>query len=169
MKTAQHAPSHHPRRFGLLLALASALVLLAGCGSRSREPLISPSSYTGPEIRTDTDSRQHRVMLEAPSGGWRFTVDQVKKRFGAFDVFLTARRPDPTFNYTQAIVHQYAGTGVEPSVPVTVFVRIIDFTSTGEKEPYARAAESAAKEPIAQPAQPESASDRSAPSGEHTK
>ncbi len=132
-------------------SLLAIVLALASCGSRARAPVLSPDPYAGPSIRTDADPRQHRVILEAPSSGWLFTLDQVRKKFGGFDVYVTARKPDPTFNHTQVMVTQYAGTGVEPVVPINVFARVINFGSPGIKEPYRLAATGAPANPPSNP------------------
>ncbi len=143
MGTAHRSAIARSSRAALTLVALCLGAALAGCADgKAREPIVAATPYRGPSIRTDTDARQHRVVLEAPSGGWRFTLDQVRKRFGSFDVYVTAREPDPTFNHTQAIVVQQAGTGVDPAVPIRVMARVIPFNANADREPYFKACES---------------------------
>lgn len=147
----RHGSSIWSRAAALALVPVAA-GLVAGCRSTPQPP-IEPGAFQGPTIRLSTDARQHRVVLEAPSGGWQFRLDQVRKRFGGFDAFVTARRPDPTFNHTQAIVEQFAGTGVAPSSGVDVYARVIDFNAQAERQPY-RLVLSAAPAALPEPSRP---------------
>lgn len=124
-----HRRFRWPTLPGALVALAPlALVALPACTHNAAEPQLTEERWRPPpEIRVDSAAADHRVVLVAPSGGWQLTMDQIRKRFGRFDVYVTLTRPDPTFAHTQAIVEQLAGTAVERTSPIRVYARTVDF------------------------------------------
>lgn len=96
-----------------------------GCRSTA-EPEVIEGPWDGPAMRVEQDARQRRVVMEAPTPGWQLTLDQVRKRFERSDVYVTARRPDPTMAYPQVIVELAAGTGVSPGEAVRVHARVVE-------------------------------------------
>jgi hypothetical protein len=120
--TRTRAPAA-PAVAALLLSAAAALPLLTvGCAS-SPAPRIESGQYQGPAIADDTSGPTHTLVLTAPTGGWAFALDQVRKEFDYERVFVTVTRPNPAYMQTQALVRHEVGTGVPSDRPIRVFVR----------------------------------------------
>jgi len=121
----------------VLLSIIAAVSLLSACAgrgvSRSAEP------YSGPPITAEAIAGQHVVVLNAPSVGWSFTLDQTEREVDHTDVFLTATRPNPAMMHTQALVRHEVGTTVPASTAVEVFVRVLEYGEKAGSQPYRRA------------------------------
>jgi hypothetical protein len=126
-------PLAAPAAAAILLSAAAAFPLLSGCASTAA-PQVESGSYTGPGISDDTSGPTHTLVLTAPTGGWAFALDQVRKEFDHERIFVTVTRPDPAYMQTQALVRHEVGTGVPTDRPIKVFARIAQ--AGGEKGPY---------------------------------
>jgi hypothetical protein len=118
-----------------LLAPLFALLPLGGCAS-SHVPEVGSGTYAGPAITTDSSGPTHTLVLTAPTGGWAFALDQVRKEFDHERVFVTVTRPDPAYMQTQALVRHEVGTAVPSDRPIQVFARTTQ--AGGEAGPYLR-------------------------------
>jgi hypothetical protein len=127
-----------PARLAVLsLSTAAALPLLSlspGCASTAA-PSIGSGAYAGPQITTDDTGPTHTLVLTAPTGGWAFALDQVRKEFDHEQVFVTVTRPDPAYMQTQALVRHEVGTGVPSDRPIQVFARTTQ-AGADDKGPY---------------------------------
>lgn len=125
------------------LLIGVAIAPLAGCGGRP-VPTIGAGPYAGPPLTIDSGGPQHRAVLTAPSAGWTFTLDTTRRQLDHTDVFVTIVRPDPAFMYTQALVTQEAGTGVDSSRPIELYARALAHGEKPADQPYNRAGASSA-------------------------
>ena len=127
----------------LLAAPLLAMAWLApGCAGGGGHVEKGQGRYDGPAIRIDSTGTQHLLILTAPTAGWSFTFDQVKKAFGHQELFVTVTKPNPAAMHAQVIVEQRLGTSVDSKTPLTVFVREVDFGSDPDARPYEFAAKS---------------------------
>lgn len=118
-----------------LLGIAAFGAAVTGCASGDRVS-ISDSAYQGPEITRSAAAAKHTLILTAPSGGWSFTVDRTERTLDSTRVFATARRPNPAYMQTQALVSHEVTTGVAADRPITVYVRILEHDQgTGAYQP----------------------------------
>ena len=108
-----------------LLAIAAFSAAPAGC-ARSDKPSIASQPYEGPQIRRSEAAGKHTLILTAPSGGWSFTVDQTRRTLEHTEVFVTAKRPNPAYMTTQALVDHEVTTGIATDQPITPFARVLD-------------------------------------------
>ncbi len=107
-----------------LLGIAGIAAILGGCASGDRVS-ISDSAYQGPEITRSTAAGKHTLILTAPSGGWSFRVDRAERKLDSTRLFATARRPNPAYMQTQALVTHEVTTEVAADQPITVFARVL--------------------------------------------
>lgn len=117
-------------------ALLGLAVLAAGCGGGAGQVEKGPGQYEGPAIRIDSTGQQHLLILTAPTAGWSFTFDQVKKAFGHQELFVTVTRPNPAAMHAQVIVEQRLGTSVDVATPLTVYVREVTYGADPSERPY---------------------------------
>lgn len=120
------------------LALGALLgaAVLAGAGCRSNKPSLSDARYDGPPIQIDRSGRVYRLIMEAPTPGWTFTLDHVTPSLDKATVTVTARKPDPSYMYPQVIVTQELLTTVETSFPIDVYARTTEFVTTAKVQVY---------------------------------
>jgi hypothetical protein len=81
------------------------------------------------------------VVLTAPTGGWAAQLDHTRRQLGGMDVFITARRPNPAFLHTQALVEHRIATSVPTTDNASLYLRIVEFNQEPESVPYRQAAE----------------------------
>jgi len=130
------ARSHNWCRWGAAgLAIAVGLGA-AGPGCSTGPRVTASDDYRGPEVRLDSSGRRHIVVLTAPNPGWSIELDRVRGRQGVDEVFVTVRRPNPEFLYTQQVVEKRISTGVRSDQPVLINARTLDFANTNGA-PYA--------------------------------
>jgi hypothetical protein len=137
-------PFVRSRRRSTLVAIASLAIVstipLPGCflfGARVREFQPVERAYTGPAITLGERDGRHLATLEAPSTAYSF---ELEGRRGAVDgsvVFLTVRRPDPRFMYTQQIVEQQLLTPARATETIRVYARVVDHDDTSNELPFA--------------------------------
>lgn len=120
------------------------LVIAAALGAcKSSGPTLTDARYDGPPIQINRDGKMYVLKLEAPTPGWTFTLDQVKPSLDHATMTVTARRPDPSYMYSQVIVNQELMTTVETTTPVDVYARVAEFVSTSKTKTYQFLASSA--------------------------
>jgi hypothetical protein len=125
----------------ILIALVIGLLAaLPACQYGGHRPAVEREPYTGPEIRVDTWGTEHRVILTAPTGGWRTTLDQVRRADGRHEVFVTATQPDPELMVTQALARHELETNVDSRTPIDVYARLVDHGANPADYPYRLAA-----------------------------
>ncbi|MBX3315500.1 MAG: hypothetical protein KF902_01405 [Phycisphaeraceae bacterium] len=117
---------------GALLAAAA----LAAAGCRSNKPSLSDARYDGPPIQIDRTGRVYRLIMQAPTPGWTFTLDHVTPSLDKATVTVTARKPDPSYMYPQVIVTQELLTTVETSFPIDVYARTTEFVTSAKVQTY---------------------------------
>ena len=76
-------------------------------------------------ITRSTAAGKHTLILTAPSGGWSFRVDRAERKLDSTRLFATARRPNPAYMQTQALVTHEVTTEVAADQPITVFARVL--------------------------------------------
>ena len=108
----------------------------AGCGSSEKPPTIAREPYSGPPISLDTSGSQAVVVFQAPSGGWAAQVDRTARELERTEVFITARRPNPAFQQSQALVEHRLATGVLSSTAVAVYLRVLRHDEQPGDQPY---------------------------------
>lgn len=127
---------------GVGLALALAGGMLPACRAvrppwRDREAIIDTLPGI-PPMTLDAMSGRHLVVMRAPTGGWTLHIDKDELRPDGRRVYLTARRPDPAFVHTQALVDLRALTDVPADTPVKLVARVLDHAAKPDDRVYAR-------------------------------
>lgn len=103
----------------------------AGCKLHRKLPWVSTESIVNtdpglPPIALVETQGLHTVVMRAPSGGWTVGVDKAERTPEGMRLYVTARRPDPAFYHTQALVDLHALSDVPAETPVTVVGRLLD-------------------------------------------
>lgn len=124
--------------------LTGLALLISGCGS---SPTIAPGRYAGPDIRLEPGTRDHVVVVTAPSPGWDVSFDHSQLGPEGHELFVSLRKPDPRFLYTQQIVEQRVVSDVEQSEPAAVFARTLEARERRSDEPYREATSTRADDP----------------------
>lgn len=126
---------------GGVLMLALAACSLVGCGPSRFVPSKSETAWTGPEVWIES-TPQWTVVAKAPTGGWTVTLDQLMEQRGRTEVFVTLKRPNPTFLVTAAEVEQRVITPLKTNVPIWVYARIQNFRGEPEDGSFSLASKS---------------------------
>lgn len=99
-------------------------------------PEVESRPYAGPRIDIDSWGMRHTLTFTAPSGGWSFDVDQVRDLGPRREVFITARRPDPSLMVTMALHRLHADSEVDSRIPIDVYARVVDHAADPAPFPY---------------------------------
>lgn len=124
----------------LLVALAAACP--AGCGGTSK-PTIAEGAYDGPPLSIDQSGRSAVVIMEAPTPGWSISLDRASEARDHWQAFITVRRPNPAYMYSQVVVTQNLLTTVESRFPIRVYGRVLDDGAEAGDVEYREAARAA--------------------------
>lgn len=127
----------------LSLTLALGLCVLGGCKSTPRMPWKSRQAIVDsmpglPPMRLDAMDGKHLVVMRAPTGGWTLKIDRSEITPDGKRVFLTARRPDPAFMHTQALVDLRVLTEVPQDAHIELVARVLDRNERPRDRIYAR-------------------------------
>ncbi|HYE63447.1 MAG TPA: hypothetical protein VD997_15755 [Phycisphaerales bacterium] len=117
-------------------ALTTVLLAQIGCTGRPALPETTSEPYLGPPLAIDTSGSEHMVVIQAPTPGWVATLDRVAEQHRHQGVYLTLRRPDPSFVYPQVIVEQRVATTVPTQTPVRVYARVLAPGKKDSSAPY---------------------------------
>lgn len=118
------------------LALATLACALPACGPSRFVPSKSETGWNGPEIWIES-TPQWNIVAKAPTGGWSFTLDQLMEQRGRTEVFVTLKRPNPSYLVTAAQVEQRVTTPLKNNVPIWVYARIQNFKGQPEDGTFA--------------------------------
>lgn len=135
---------HHPKTTAVkLLAcvmLSAAFLSNAGCIQRiwERDEDAAKRMQNAPSMTVkDLDSRRLLVM-QAPSPGWSIRIDATDRTPEGKRVFVTIRKPDPAFQYTQQIVLMRALTSVRADTEIEVVGRLLEHNEKTKNKGYAK-------------------------------
>lgn len=117
-------------------ALAMSFLTMTACSGPQKGPVIDPGAYSGPPMTVDSSEAEHIVVTSSPSGGWRFTLDQVREAYQTQRAFVTMRRPNPALSNTQAVVEQRVATTVYRDNNIQVYARVVAFDDLDPATPY---------------------------------
>lgn len=107
----------------LCLSLSALLsLLLGGCGG----PKVESEPWDGPPMRLDAASGRHVVVAEVPSAGWSIGLDQMRRRTGRREAFVTLTRPNPAYLHAQVISDARLLLELLEKEPVRVHARTLD-------------------------------------------
>ena len=125
-----------------IAALTVATALLApGCRllpwGNNNVTITAPNPAV-PPIRLSQTGGRHLVIMQAPTGGWTFTIDRAEITSEGRRLFVTARRPDPAFMHTQAFVELRALSEVPVDTSVEVVARVLDRHQRTDSQVYSR-------------------------------
>lgn len=126
------------RSVSLMLGLVS-MVLLSGCIQRiwERDEDAATRLQNAPMVMLDQDEPFHMVVMQAPSPGWSLRLDATESTPTGKRVFVTIRKPDPAYVYTQQIVSMRALTRVRLDTELEVVGRLLDFDERTKGKGYA--------------------------------
>jgi len=79
-----------------------------------------------PPIMLDTLNEHYLLIMRAPSSGWSIEIDKDERIATGMRVFVTVRRPDPTFLYPQAIVNKRLLTEIRTDSSLEIYARLLD-------------------------------------------
>ncbi len=121
-------------RFLVALPVVLAALLLGGCWFSPA--VLDTAAFVGPPVTQTTTGGRHLLVVQAPTPGWKITIDRTEPRLNEDLVFLTLQRPDPGALYAQVLVEQQILTDVVETRPIRVYARIIDFAQRKNLPPY---------------------------------
>lgn len=117
------------------LACVAAVGALAGCRATPPPPRVD-GSYGGPPIRLESAGSQHLIVLEAPSGGWTFSLDLVRPTADGHEAFVTVTEPNPAFVYAAQVVEQRIGSTVPSGERIAVYARRLEWGQRAGRRGY---------------------------------
>lgn len=79
-----------------------------------------------PPIQVQSLNAHHMLVMQAPHSGWSVAIDRDERIAIGTRLFITVRRPDPSFMYPQAIVEKNLLTDIPSSTTLEVYVRLLD-------------------------------------------
>lgn len=84
----------------------------------------------------DASGDSYVIFVTSPTPGWIPTLDRVADQYKFKAVYITLRKPNPSFYYPEGEVLQRVGSSVLCSEAVEVYARILAFDQPAEDEPY---------------------------------
>ena len=135
---------HRLRSAPIALAFAALCIHQIGCSHSKAVPDVSKDTYLGPPVALDGSGQSYVVVAKSPSPGWVATLDRVAEQYRHKAVFVSLRRPNPSYYYPQVQVEQRIGTSVLTPETVKVYVRVLAFDEAAGGQPYALGAENKA-------------------------
>ena len=115
-------------------ALGAGVLGLGGCGSSGA--VLTQDAYAGPPLEVTERGKFYMLRFQAPSAGWRVTLDEVRPSLDNATLLVTAREPDPSYMHAQVVVTQDVLTTVETSTPIVVHARVTPFVSKSKSPTY---------------------------------
>ncbi len=91
-----------------------------------------------PPIMLDALNEHYLLIMQAPNSGWALEIDRDERIAAGMRVFVTVRRPDPTFLYPQAIVTKRLLTQIRTDSPLEIYARLLDAHETTKGRGYGR-------------------------------
>ena len=117
----------------LCLLLVAITAPMSGCSvwkdrPRLRKQKISMNEpvHNVPPIKVELLNDAHLLIMQAPHSGWGFRIDRDERIAGGTRIFVSVRRPDPTFLYPQAIVEKKLLSDVSSDIHIEIFARVLD-------------------------------------------
>jgi hypothetical protein len=90
-----------------------------------------------PPIMLDQSDNRHLVVMQAPSPGWSIRLDSTERTPTGKRVFVTIRRPDPAYQYTQQVVLMRVLTNVRLDTEIEVVGRLLEHSEKTKGKGYA--------------------------------
>ncbi|MBO6512655.1 MAG: hypothetical protein JJ974_01660 [Phycisphaerales bacterium] len=140
-----HSTSRRSRNASVLAVLSCVLLITlmvpsSGCiqriWERDEDAALRMQSAPLMSVR-ELDGRKLLVM-QAPSPGWSIRIDATDRTPEGKRVFVTIRRPDPAFQYTQQIVLMRALTSVRSGTDIEVVGRLLEHNEKTKNKGYAK-------------------------------
>lgn len=130
----------HARTIGILILITLATLPLVGCRyikKGDNAQAMAQRLENAPPIALSELDQRHMLVMQAPNPGWSYGIDRDERDREGWILYITIRRPDPGFLYTQQIVEKRLLSRVEADQPVRVMARLLDHDEKSTKDAYA--------------------------------
>ena len=128
-------------RIGIAVVVIGALTLLSspGCIKRiwERDENAQSRLASAPEFKVDANLTNHLLVMQAPSPGWSVRLDRTERTEQGKRVYITIRKPDPAYLYSQQIVLMRTLTSVRSDTTIEIAGRLLDFDESTKNKGYA--------------------------------
>tara|TARA_R110002072_G_scaffold100403_2_gene221049 strand:+ start:756 stop:1208 length:453 start_codon:yes stop_codon:yes gene_type:complete len=120
--------------FALLLILS-----IPSCIQRiwERDDTALVRIVNAPPMMVEEGEIRHLVVMQAPSPGWSIRLDATERTPIGKRVFVTIRKPDPAYQYTQQIVLMRVLTSVRLDSEIEVVGRLLEHDEKTKGRGYA--------------------------------
>lgn len=143
MTRTTNAPATLIKASVLSVLLVAIVAPMSGCSvwkdrPRLRKQKISMNEpvHNVPPVRVETLNNAHMLVMQAPHSGWGFRIDRDERIAEGVRVFVTVRRPDPTFLYPQAIVEKKLLSDISSETHIEIYARVLDKTEKIKAQGY---------------------------------
>ena len=89
-----------------------------------------------PAMMLDSSDEFHMLTMQAPNPGWSILIDKDELSPVGMRVFVTVRRPDPSFMYPQVIVEKRLKSDVMTDTGIEIYARLLDFDEKSSGRGY---------------------------------
>jgi len=89
-----------------------------------------------PPVRLDALNAHHMLVMQAPHSGWAFAIEKDERIPDGKRLFITVRRPNPTFLYPQMIVEKNLLTDIPIETTIELYARILDYDEKSAGKGY---------------------------------
>tara|TARA_R110000868_G_scaffold119469_1_gene316486 strand:+ start:178275 stop:178727 length:453 start_codon:yes stop_codon:yes gene_type:complete len=141
MFLALNRPLSNPTPLRLIAIALTAMMALSipGCIQRiwERDDTALVRIVKAPPIAVESGEDRHLVVMQAPSPGWSIRLDATELTPDGKRVFVTIRKPDPAYQYTQQIVLMRVLTSVRLDSNIEVVGRLLEFNEKTKGRGYA--------------------------------
>lgn len=131
--------SYRPKHAVLIGLGLICMLMISGCIQKiwERDEDAAARLQNAPQIMLEDDEQFHMVVMQAPSPGWSLRLDSTERTPDGKRVFVTIRRPDLAYVYTQQIVLMRVLTRVRLDTELEVAGRLLDFDEKTKGKGYA--------------------------------
>ena len=131
----------HPATRPFVTSTLMLIVLLStsGCIKRiwQRDENAQERMQHAPMVTLEQSDLHHLIVMQAPSPGWSLRLDSTERTPTGKRVFITLRKPDPAYEYTQQIVMMRVLTSVRHDTEIQVVGRMLNHNEKSKGMGYA--------------------------------
>ncbi|MFK7759451.1 MAG: hypothetical protein AB8C13_05840 [Phycisphaerales bacterium] len=123
----------------IILMSSAAAMTTNGCIQRlwERDDNAAFNLESAPPIMLEQGEDKHLIVMQAPSPGWSVRLDKTERTPDGKRVYITIRRPDPAFQYTQQLVQMRLLTTVRLDNDIEVVGRLLNHDEKTKNRGYA--------------------------------
>ena len=115
-----------------VMALSTMMLIVGGCSVWDSRPRLRKQKIDMnvpvdkvPPIKVEALGEHHLLIMQAPNSGWSIAIDKSERISSGMRIYITTRRPDPSFMYPQAIVEKRLLSNIRTDTSIEIYARVL--------------------------------------------